>query len=99
MTNPEPVNVVVRQDENVKRKNGMGVAGFVLSLCFVCFFYVPVVDIILWFLGLLFSIIGVCKRRAKKGLAIAGLIISVISTIVILVAVLLLDANDFFDMW
>ena len=61
--------------------NGMGTAGFVLALLPFVFCWVPVLDFILWFLGALFSFIGVFKK--PKGLAIAGLVISFIGIIVI----------------
>ena len=61
--------------------NGMGTAGFVLALLAFVFCWVPVLDFILWFLGALFSFIGVFKK--PKGLAIAGLVISFIGIIVI----------------
>ena len=48
-----------------------------LALC-----WVPGVNLILWFLGFLFSFIGIFKR--PKGKAIAGLIISAISLVVII---------------
>ena len=60
---------------------GMGTAGFVLALLAFVFCWVPVLDFILWFLGALFSFIGVFKK--PKGLAIAGLVISFIGIIVI----------------
>lgn len=63
------------------RSNGIGTAGFVFALIafFVC--WVPVVDIIVWFLGALFSFIGLFK--APRGLAIAGFIISFIGIIIL----------------
>ena len=61
--------------------HGMGTAGFVLALLAFVFCWVPVLDFILWFLGALFSFIGVFKK--PKGLAIAGLVISFIGIIVI----------------
>lgn len=63
------------------RSNGLGTAGFVFSLLafFVC--WVPIVDIIVWFLGALFSFIGLFK--APRGLAIAGFIISFIGIIIL----------------
>ena len=66
----------------MRSKNGFGTAGLVLSILGLVFCWVPIVDLILWFLGFLFSFIGIFKR--PKGKAIAGLIISVI-TLVILV--------------
>ena len=67
------------------QKNGMGVAGFVLALLGLIFCWGPILGWILWILGLIFSIIGVCRK--PKGLAIAGLIISclylILATVVI----------------
>ena len=73
--NPTPQVVVVE-----KQKNGIGVAGFVLAICALVFCWVPIVNYIVWFLGLLFSFIGVFKK--PKGLSIAGLVISLIGIIV-----------------
>ncbi|MBR4488406.1 MAG: FHA domain-containing protein [Bacteroidales bacterium] len=61
-----------------RRKNGMGTAGFVLSLISLALCWLPVVNVILFLLGLAFSIVGVSLRNRKKGLAIAGLAISVV---------------------
>ena len=66
----------------VSRKNGISTAGLVLSIIGLALCWVPGVNLILWFLGFLFSFIGIFKR--PKGKAIAGLIISVISIVVIL---------------
>lgn len=71
--------------EEVKKKNGIGTAGFILALIGLIFCWVPVLDYILWFLGLLFSFIGVFKK--PRGLSIAGLIISCIGIIIILAVI------------
>lgn len=71
--------------EEVKKKNGIGTAGFILALIGLIFCWVPVLDYILWFLGLLFSFIGVFKK--PRGLSIAGLIISCIGIIIILTVI------------
>ncbi len=68
--------------EQVQQKNGIGTAGFVLALIGLILCWVPVLNWILWILGVVFSIIGVFKK--PKGLSIAGLIISFIGIIVIL---------------
>ncbi len=65
-----------------KKSNGMGTAGFVIALLAFVFCWVPVLDFILWFLGAVFSFIGVFKN--PKGLAIAGLVISFIGIFVII---------------
>ena len=62
------------------QKNGIGTAGFVLALIGLIFCWVPILNWILWILGVIFSLIGVFKR--PKGLSIAGLVISFIWIIV-----------------
>lgn len=57
-----------------RESNGMGVAGFVLALCALVLCWVPVLNIILLILAIIFSIIGLTRR--PKGLAIAGIIIA-----------------------
>jgi hypothetical protein len=74
--------IIFNQTEN--KKNGMGTAGFVLALIAVFFGWVPVLGWIVWLLGLIFSAVGVFKK--PNGLAIAGLVISLIG-IVLLIAV------------
>jgi hypothetical protein len=66
---------------NQKTGNGIGVAGFVLALLGLIFSWVPVIGWIFWLLGLIFSAVGMTKK--PKGLAIAGLIISLIDLIVL----------------
>lgn len=56
-----------------------------MALLGLIFSWIPVLNWILWILGLIFSIIGVTKK--PKGLAIAGLIISFIA-IIVLIAVI-----------
>lgn len=67
-----------------KKKNGIGVAGFVLALIGLIFCWIPVLNWILWILGVIFSFIGVFKK--PRGLAITGLILSFIGIIIIIVA-------------
>lgn len=65
--------------------NGMGTAGFVLALISFILCWLPGVNWFVWFLGLLFSFIGMFK--SPRGLAIAGFIISLID-LIILIAVI-----------
>jgi len=78
-TVPQGQTIIINQE---KKKNGIGTAGFVLAIIAFCFCWLPIGNFILWFLGFLFSFIGVFK--SPRGLAIAGLIISLILIIVIL---------------
>jgi len=69
----------------VAKKNGIGTAGFVLALIGLFLCWVPILNWILWILGLIFSFIGVFK--APRGLSIAGLVITFIGIIIILAVV------------
>jgi len=72
--------IIINQTE--KKSNGVGTAGFVLALIAVFLGWVPVLGWITWFLGLILSFVGVFKQ--PKGLAIAGLVISLIGIILLL---------------
>lgn len=68
-----------------KKTNGIGTAGFVLALLGVILSWVPVLGWILWLLGLIFSGVGLSKQ--PKGLAIAGLVISLISLVILILVI------------
>ncbi len=72
--------VIINQTE--KKSNGVGTAGFVLALIAVFLGWVPVLGWIIWLLGLILSFVGVFKE--PKGMAIAGLVISLIGIILLL---------------
>ena len=63
------------------KSNGLGIAGFILALIGLFFSWVPVFGWVVWFLGLIFSFIGLFKK--PRGLAIAGFIISLIDLIIL----------------
>ncbi|MDR1342796.1 MAG: hypothetical protein LBK18_06025 [Prevotellaceae bacterium] len=63
--------------------NGVGIAGFVLALVALLLGWVPVLGWILWALGLILSFVGVLLKK-PKGLAIAGLVVSVVGIILLL---------------
>ena len=62
--------------------NSIGTAGFIIALLGLVFCWIPFIDFVLWFLGLVFSIIGLFK--APRGMAIAGLVLSLVLIIVII---------------
>lgn len=66
--------------------NGFGIAGFVLSILGVIFSWAPFLNFALWFLGLAFSIVGLCVKKSKA-LAFAGLIISLVDLILLLLVI------------
>ncbi|AMD84103.1 hypothetical protein SAMN05444369_10865 [Capnocytophaga haemolytica] len=73
----QPIYVVKAQS------NGIGTAGFVISLVNVLLGFIPFINFlcfVLWPLGLVFSIVGLFKQ--PKGLAIAGLVISLFFIII-----------------
>ncbi len=80
--NPDPYAPPVT---TVQQGNGLGVAGFVLALLALVFCWVPVLDFILWLLGLILSAIGMGKQ--PRGLAIAGLALSLLGIILIIILI------------
>jgi uncharacterized membrane protein len=70
-------------------QNGLGTAGFVLGLIGLLFSPIPLIGVIAWplvILGLIFSLVGLTRatkgRATNKGLAIAGVVLSVIGLII-----------------
>ncbi|OQO91243.1 hypothetical protein B1813_15410 [Saccharomonospora piscinae] len=73
-------------------RNGLGTAGFVLGLVGLVLSPIPFIGVIAWplvVLGLVFSGVGLARVRSKKatnrGLAIAGLVLSVLGTVICVV--------------
>ena len=73
--------IIINQDE--KKSNGIGTAGFVLALIALFLGWIPILGWIIWLLGLILSFVGVFKK--PKGLSIAGLVISLIGIILLIV--------------
>lgn len=69
--------IIIKQKES----NGLGTAGFVLSIISLFLGWIPLLGWLLWILGLIFSLIGIFKK--PRGFAIAGLIISLIGLILL----------------
>jgi hypothetical protein len=70
---------------STKPSNGLGTAGFVVGLIGLVFSFIPLIGVVAWplvILGIVFSAVGIAKankgRASNKGLAIAGLVVSVI---------------------
>lgn len=59
-----------------EKQNGLGIAGFTVSLISLLVF-----PIYLGALGLILSSLGLSNESPKKGLATAGLIISIVSIV------------------
>lgn len=74
------------------RTNGMGTAGFVLSLVGLFFGWIPVLGWLIWLLGAVFSFIGLF--RSPRGLAIAGVVISLVFIPVFLLLIVALGLSS-----
>ena len=67
-----------------KGTNGMGIVSLVLGILAIAGSFIPVVNnasIIIGVIGIIFGIIGLLKNK-PKGLAIAGLVISLLAVII-----------------
>lgn len=81
-TNRPNQKIVIQQAQQTE-KNGLGLTGFILAIISVVTGAIPILGEIIWFLGALFSIIGLFKK--PRGFAIAGTIISFIGLIIIVI--------------
>ena len=61
--------------------NGVGIAGFVLALLGLFLGWIPIFGWIIWLVGLVLSFVGVFGK--PKGLAIAGLVISLATFVIV----------------
>ncbi len=77
----QPVHTVYVQQQN--QTNGVGTAGFVIALVALFLGWIPFLGWVLWLLGLVLSAVGMTRK--PKGLAIAGLVISLIGIILLIV--------------
>ena len=66
-----------------------------MTIIGIVFCWVPFVHGILWFLGLLFSFIGVFKR--PKALAIVGLVLSLVSIVIYVIVVMVFLGGSLYD--
>lgn len=79
----QPVKAVV-YDAVPDRTSGIAVAALICGILGLIFFWIPVVDIGLCLAGLICGIVAIVKQYNGKGMAIAGLIISIIDCILTL---------------
>ncbi len=79
------------QGQVAPASNGMAIAGLVLAICAIAVSWLPGVNFVCWILGLIFSILGLrnANRGAPyRGLAIAGLAISLAGIVLIIVLII-----------
>jgi hypothetical protein len=67
------------------RGNGCGITALVLGIVAVVFSFIPVMGVVAFVLGplaVLFGIIGATRKFAKKGAAIAGIVLGILSIVI-----------------
>lgn len=72
--------IIINSNQN--KSNGIGTAGFVLALIALFLGWIPILGWLVWLTGLILSFVGIFRK--PKGLAIAGLIISLIGIILLI---------------
>lgn len=80
----QPVKAVV-YDAVPDKIHGTSVASLVCGILGLVFFWIPVIDIGLCLAGLICGIVALVKGFGGKGLAITGLILSVLASILTLI--------------
>lgn len=79
-----PVRAVVR--DTMSERNGAGVAGFVIACFALLCCWIPIFDLVFAIIGIVCSAIGLGKdKKTGRGLAVAGLVLSIISLILSLI--------------
>lgn len=84
---PQPATVIVNNSnydndyDDRHPTNGIGKAGLILSIIGLFLGWIPALGWLIWFLGALFSFIGLFK--SPRGAAVAGFIISFIDIIIL----------------
>lgn len=75
--------IIIQQPD--EESNGVGTAGFVLSLIAFVLSWVPGVGWVVWFVGFLLSFFGMFSK--PRALAIVGFLISIIDLLILVAAV------------
>lgn len=77
------------------RGNGWGIAALVLGIVAVVFSFIPVMGMVAFVLGplaVIFGIIGATRKFAKKGAAVAGLVLGILSIVIAAIWMAVLSA-------
>lgn len=92
----------VAEQPFVKGKNGLGLAGFIIALVGLILSWIPIINLfaivlltVAFILSLIGLITGIVKKK-KLGLAITGLILSCVGSILSLFSYGLLQASHMF---
>jgi len=85
-----------KKRESREEKEKRSIAGFVLALISFIFCWVPIAGIVLGIMGIIFS--SKSMKSKKRGLSIAGLIISIFS-LVLAIVILIAFITAFIIAW
>lgn len=81
--------------------NGPATTGFVFTMIGMFLGWIPVLGWIIWLLGLIFSIVGIAVSGSRggtgRGLAITGLILSLIDLFIIILVLIGIIGGSAFD--
>ena len=81
--------VIITPIDNRTRINGAATAGLIFGIINLCTSWIPLLNTLPAILGLIFSIVGVSKKDAGgKGRAIAGLIMSSVGLLIVILIVI-----------
>lgn len=69
-----------------KRKSGFATASLVLGIIGICTSFIPIINNISFILGLIAVVFGIVSliKKASKGMAVAGIIISILAIVITL---------------
>ena len=84
----QPARAVV-YDTMPMEQNNMAISGLVFGIFAILGFWAPVAGLTAGIIGIICSIIGLSKKKSRKGMAITGLILSIVAIILSLVILFL----------
>ena len=84
----QPARAVV-SDTMPMKQNNMAISGLVFGIFAILGFWAPVAGLTAGIIGIVCSAIGLAKKDSRKGMAIAGLILSIIAIVLSLVMLFL----------
>ncbi len=82
--NPYNPNLYAVPSVQPTQGGGIAVAGLVLGIVSIVFFWIPVFDVLLSIVGLVLSLLG-RRSLSRRGMALAGLICSIIGLVLALI--------------
>jgi len=82
-----------------KSASGFSITSLVLGIVSIVFLCIPVFPILTSIAGLILGIVGMSKNKLKKGMAIAGIIISAVALLIAIIYVILLAVGIASGFW